>query len=565
MLHKGSLRRNNGSAFAIVAVCALLIIIAIVTGFRMSVFLGGSQEMKNSIDAGALNVAKRVFELKTNPTGSSSKQGLGYDDVADSQRTISLANINRVWGKSFLVNANAEAMSQQGYGTGGNSPKEAFQNAKTINDELYKILTNTTALSVYFNKLVSGKPAKLLGRGGNVSSGDTAEWDSAALYRGEESNIEVNDPQTIPSGITANLHTKQNQTYMQGYNPSEANGNYFCFVTFHSNEASHLVSNNTFDQWKNVTVPNSTVQTLPNAFKESGHLTDQVQLAASASAVANPMRSYELTIPHSFVAISLTSIATIRLDDGHGHVTNYPPKPYYSDTGTLQPFKSVDLENKRYTYPYTSSKWLGTSGLLNGYVSLGNELQPDNLWQAINALPGDHAAAISVILQRVKEFKPGYTQGELQNLLKSQRLLNNGEDTVTYYIYPKYSTPDNTNAQVAVGTRGQLPSWLNTNATPEGSSKTIVKEQTQRDKPNTAWSTINEGHYEIPMTPKPDWPSYSADVHRTALSGFLTWQPGTGWNQCLGLLRIKRRTDVIFTGWPSRATDYMDEIFGPVE
>jgi hypothetical protein len=556
-------RSNKGSAFAIVAVCALLIIIAIVTGFRMSVFLGSSQEMKNSVDAGALNVAKSVFELKTKPKASSS--GYGYSDVTDSQQTISLANINRVWGKSFLVNANAEAMSQQGYGSAGNSPTDAFQNASTVNNDLYDLLTKKGNLAVYFNKLVSSKPAKLLGHGGSVSSGATDEWDSAALYRGEESNIELNDPQTIPTGINANLHTKNNQTYLQGYNPSEANGKHFCFVTFHANEASHLVSNSTFDQWKNVAVPNSTAMTLPNTFKESGQIAGQLQLAAAASAVANPMRSYELTIPHSFVAITLNSIATIRLDDGHGHVTTYPQMTYYSDTGTVQPFKSVDLEKKRYTFPYTSSKWLATSGLLSGYVSLGNELQPDNLWQAINALPGDHSAAITAILQRVKEFKPGYTQAELQNLLKGQHLINNGEDTVTYYIFPKYSTPDNTNAQVSVGTAGQLPSWLNKSASPEGSSKTIVKETTQRDKPNTAWSTINEGHYEIPMTPKPDWPSYSADVHRTAVSGTLSWQPGTGWNQCLGVLSIKRKTDVIFTGWPSRSSDYMDEIFGPVQ
>lgn len=565
MSRKRYFRKSKGSAFAIVAVCALLIIIAIVSGFRMSVFLGGSQEMKNSVDAGALNVAKRVFEIKANPTSSSSKQGLGYDDVADSQRTISLANINRVWGKSFLVNANAQSMSNQGYGSAGNSPREAFETARAINDELYKNITNKSALSVYFNQLVSSKPAKLLGRGGTVTAADTSDWGSAALYRGEESNIEVNDPQTIPSGITANLHTKFNQTYLQGYNPSEANGNHFCFVTFHSNEASHLVSNSTFDQWKDVAVQNSTVMALPNTFRESGQISEQVQLAATASAVANPMRTYELAIPHSFVAIKLSSIATIRLDDGHGHTSTYPQTPYYSDTGTIQPFKSVDLEKKRYTYPYSSSKWLGTSGLLSGYVSLGNELQPDNLWQAINALPGDHSAAISVVLQRVKEFKPGYTQAELQNLLKSQRLVNDGEETVTYYIYPKYSTPDNTSAQVAVGTSGQLPGWLNSSASPEGSSKTIVKEQTQRDKPNTAWSTIIDGHYEIPMTRKPDWPSYSADVHRTALSGTLSWQPGTGWNQCLGVLSINRKTDVIFTGWPSRSTDYMDEIFGPVQ
>lgn len=564
MFKANSVRSESGTTFAIVAAFAFLIILAITAGFRLSVYLCSSQEMKNSIDAGALNVAKRVFEIKTSMIGSNNRS-TGYGDVADSQQSISLANINRVWGKAFLVNANAQVMSQQGYGAAGSSPGEALQNAINLNDELYTRLTDRGLLSAYFDKLISGKPAKLLGQKGTVTSADTSQWDSAALYRGEESNIQVTDMQTIPSGVAPNLHTKNNQSFIQGYNPSQANNSYFGFVTFHANEASHLVSNSTFDQWSRVAVNNNPAKTLPNAFKETGQIREQLTLGAAASAVANPMRTYELTIPHSFVAISLTSIATIRLDDGNGHVTSYPQKPYFFDTGTIQPFKSVDLEAKRYRYPDSLTRWLAVVGYLSGYVSLGNELQPNNLWQAINALPGDHSAAISVILQRVKEFKPGYSQGELQRLLQSQTLVNNGATTVTYYIYPKYSTTDNTDPQVAVGTVGQLPGWLNTGATPEGQSKQIVKETTQKDQPNTAWSTIQEGRYQIPDTPRPQWPNYSTDVHRTALSGTLSWQPGTGWHQCLGLLSINRQTDVIFTGWPSRAQGFMDQIFGPVQ
>ncbi len=543
----------------------MLIILAIVSGFRLSVYLGSSQEMKNSIDAGALNVAKRVFELKTNAAASNSKQGTGYDDVTDSQHMIGLANINRVWGKAYLVNANAQAMSQGGYGTSGDSPNQASQNARTLNDQLYGVITDKGLLHTYFNKLLASKPAKLLGQRGTVIAADQSNWDSAALYRGEESNIQVNDLQTIPSGVAPNLYTRFNSSWMQGYNPSQANGNYFGFVTFHANEASHLVANGTFDQWKKVPVSNNPAMTLPNAFKESGQITDQLPLGATASAVANPMRTYELTIPHSFVAVSLTSMVTARLDDGNGHVTNYSQTPYFADTGTIQPFKSVDLEKKGYKYPQSLTKWLEVTGYLSGYVSLGNELKPDNLWQAINALPGDHSAAIAAILQRTKEFKPGYTQSQLQQLLQSQKLLNTGSATVTYYIYPKYSTPDNTDAQVAVGTAGQLPAWLNTSAAPEGQSKQIVKETTQKDQPNTAWSNINDGQYEVPRKPKPSWPFYSTDAHRTALSGTLSWQPGTGWRQCLGMLSINRKTDVIFTGWPSQSAGYMDQLFGPVK
>ena len=184
-------RKESASTLAIVAMCALLIILAIVGGFRLSVYLSSNQEMKNSVDAGSLNVAKRVFEIKTDPD-----QDADYSDVADSQHSISLANINRVWGKAYLVNANAESIAAQGYGPlSGNWGEVSFQKAKQLNNILYARLTNMAMLSKYFNNLVSTKPAKLLGKNGAVSASDTGNWETAELYRGEESNLEVADPQ----------------------------------------------------------------------------------------------------------------------------------------------------------------------------------------------------------------------------------------------------------------------------------------------------------------------------------------------------------------------------------
>lgn len=553
-------RKISGSTLGIVAVCALIIIIAIVAGFRLSVWLASSQEMKNSVDAGALNVAKRVFEIKNDPG-----QNEGFDDVADSQKAIGLSNINRVWGKAYLVNANAEALVRDGYGPVGPAPEIAFQRAKLVNDRLHGRITNNSVLSTYFNKIAGAKPAKLLGEQGAVSAGDTSLWETAAVYRGEESNLLVSDLLAIPPGLKANLHTKDKVTFMQGYNPTMANSKYFGFVTFHANEAPHLVSNSTFDQWKTAPVGNSPARVLPNAFKESGQIDGQVSLAATASAVANPMRTYLLAIPHSFVKITLSSKATIRLDDGFGHVNMYQETPYFHNTGTIQPFKSVDLEAQRYQYPQSGKSGLRVTGLLSGYVSLGNELKPDNLWQAINALPGDHAPAIDLVLQRVKQFKPGYSQSELKKLLESQKLVNDGTSKVTYLIFPTYGTPDNTDPQVKIGTIGQQPKWLSPEKGPDASkSKVIVREITQKDEPNKAWSTIIDGHFELPNKPRPEWPNYAADAHRTALSGTLSWQPGTGWEQCLGELSIDRKTDVIFTGWPTQSVDRMNDFFGPV-
>src|SRR5580704_4574027 len=89
-------RRKHGATMGLVVACVLLIILAIVGAFQLSVYLSGSQEMKNSVDAGALNVAKRSVQIKV-PVQP------GFEDVADSMQMYSLANINRVWGKAYLI------------------------------------------------------------------------------------------------------------------------------------------------------------------------------------------------------------------------------------------------------------------------------------------------------------------------------------------------------------------------------------------------------------------------------------------------------------------------------
>ncbi|HEY9715508.1 MAG TPA: hypothetical protein V6C72_18685, partial [Chroococcales cyanobacterium] len=298
-------RRASGATTALVVACTLLIILAIVAAFKLSVYLGSSQEMKNSVDAGALNVAKRIFQIKVSPPNTNGPYG--YGDVADSQQMIGLSNINRVWGKAYLVNANAQAMAQQGYGSGGNGPAQAVQDAETINNALYGMVTNKAAIYTFFNQLVAGKPAKLLGTQGNVAANDTSDWATGCLYRGEESNLQVLDAMTIPPNVTPNLFSRFGQSYLQGYNPSVANNYHFCFVTFHANEAPHLVANSTFDQWQKATVSNTMVSPLPNAFKESGEVNGTPSFIATASAVANPMRTFTLAIPHSYVMITLTS------------------------------------------------------------------------------------------------------------------------------------------------------------------------------------------------------------------------------------------------------------------
>ena len=209
-------RPNHGSALGIVAICALLIVIAIVAIFQFSVFLGGSQELKNTVDAASLNVAKRAVENKViAPTE--------FKDVADCSGCIGLATINRVWGKAFLINANAQEAQLTGFGNGKvtGSAQAAYSAASNLNAKVYQMLNSKDAADVHFNRMARDKPAKLLGAEGGISSPRAGDYATACIYRGEESNIML-DPEELPQGATVNQIVHAGVPYLQGYNPMQA-------------------------------------------------------------------------------------------------------------------------------------------------------------------------------------------------------------------------------------------------------------------------------------------------------------------------------------------------------
>jgi hypothetical protein len=102
------IRGNKGASLGLIAMGALLVIIAIFAAFQLALYMGGSRELRNSVDAAALNVSKRMIEVKVKPDPM-------YNDIADSTGNVGLMNINRLWAKAYLINANQEAMQKEGY------------------------------------------------------------------------------------------------------------------------------------------------------------------------------------------------------------------------------------------------------------------------------------------------------------------------------------------------------------------------------------------------------------------------------------------------------------------
>ncbi len=515
----------------------MLIILVFGAAFQLFVYLGGTQEMKNSVDASTLNTAKRATLVKTSVKEfDDSGRRCVYADVADSTNKFGLNNINRLWGMDYLINANAQAMQQDGFGTAlaNNNARIANDQAIPINAQLYQLLLNKKSFDPYFTQISTGKPARLLGTSGSVSTNDNYEFGTACLYRGEESNITY-DPLEIPHGVVPNSIQMNNQLYMQGYNPSEANNSYFCFTTFHANEAPHLVSHDMFSKWQKASLDNA-VNPIPNCFMEGGGLSGKVAVGTAACAVANPLRTFQLAIPHSYVTISLRSTAVWYVEGIKVNETPYGPL-----TGTVWGAHKIKLGKASY---WDGNRSIPDQGVLDGYANLGNEYKPSTLWQAINATPADHSAIINILLQRIKEFKPGFTASDLQQLLQQQSILparGQAAPPQIFYIFPTYDTTDNTDPIVKVGAALSItspppnaPGWL-VPTTPEGLEKDVFKETGGRNI-NPSWSVISG--------------PYPTDDNWTTTSGTFSWSPGTGFQQNLGALRISRVTTVWFTGGP---------------
>jgi hypothetical protein len=504
-------RRAGGASMGMVVASAFVLLVVGVAAFQMVMFIGGSRELRHSVDAAVLNVSKRACEDKV-PCG----QQTGYNDVADSTGMVGLSNINRVWGKAYLINANAESMQKTGYGTGTSSQNgtQAYTLAQSLNDTLYNTLTSKAAADAHFAQIAQNKPTKLLQGNTSVVTNQSSTWNYAWIYRGEESNIAV-DTGAIPAGITPNYLVQNGTTYLQGYNSMKANNENFCLTTFHANEPPHLVTETAFAQAK-ASVANAS-NPIPNCFQEAGQVQNsQLPMTASACAAANPMRGFNLAIPHSYVTVQIKNEATWIVQG-----TSFGSMAYFPGEGTVWQVKNYKIRKPG-------------QGIENGFVSLGNEYSPANLNQAFNALPADHTIIYTTLLQRIKEFCPNYTKNQLVTLLSGMPY--NSGDT-TWYIYPVYTQPDLSDPKVAITVAtGQLPGWLVQQA-PDGAQLTLMSEPPQTNEPNYCWSDIRKG-------------PYKTDQHNTVEGGTITWQPGTGFNQNLGTIGFQRNTTITFTGLP---------------
>jgi len=490
--------RERGVSLVLVVVSAGFLIILVFIAFQFYTLNSSSREVRNAVDAAALNVSKQVSTLKVNISDH-------FSDVSDKGGLVGMSNINRVWGKAYLINANAEAIQKEGLANSYTTQNadEAYRIARQANDSLVDAVTNKRTLDTFFNDIANLRRAKLLGNSSELKTLDGPAWDVAMVDRGAPSNLKF-DQKQIPKGATI---APYNGIYIKGYTPFTANNKNFTFATFIPNEMPHLTTDGNFNanDARNNPVTGNPV---PNAFRANGiNFGAKASLSASASSVANPRHTYRMAIPHAYIAIIMQNMAFWKVKEKDAA----PPTPYKFEPQTVFGIKGYKLKNNR---------------ILNGYASLGNEYKSGTLLGSMNALPGNHQEQYERMLQRIKEIKHDFTMPELMNML--QRV----PPAPMYIIYPVYGTADNTDPSIKIQSviPGEpLPvAWMNSPIMFDGMAKLIVNENEQRDEPNYCWPQIIGGN--------PDCEKY------TQVSGTVRWAPGTGFGPCLGVLTVSRTT-----------------------
>jgi hypothetical protein len=513
LLSRRTMRTKRGASLALVAACAAGLMLLIFGCFQIAMLFSGGQDVRNTIDAGALNVSKRVFELKNSPPPD-------FADCADTTGAVGLANINRVWGKAALETANEVSMETENLST--NVSKQnvttAFQDAQTLNDNLYGTLLDGRNLAGFFDDLASNRPvSNTLGNQSTMFSTQNDTWETARVDRGAESNISF-VPTQFPAdaNVSPTSTTIADSVLLNGYAPFTVGSKVFYFVPFRAKETPHLIAESYFTQNRTDKVAIGDVSNaLPNAFASHGTTNDSVNMAAAAYAVANPQRTYALAIPHAFVTVRIVNLAEWFVNGKKINETTYGTAPE-----TQWGAKQIALK---------------CGGKLNGYAALGNEFKGQlSLLQAIKYLQGDATPALQKLVQRVQEFQPNFNEAQLETILSSQMVL---PEKPIYIIYPQYTNQDASwpGLNVKIAPQGsQQSAWLVAGNRPDGSSTSAVQQTGNKDFPNIDWEQVTGG-------------SCRAGDHWTEMLGQLNWQPGTGFAQSLGELTVNHVTQCYFT------------------
>lgn len=577
-------RTEYGATMGLVAACALVLVFIVVAFFYISMFIGGADEAKNASTAGTLNLGKHLLtndEFKTDPaTVSTTNQ---FQDVVDSKGKIGLSNINAVWGKVLLAEANAEEMYSMGQAGDAKSHADMmFSDANNINSDLVSRLTDLSKQIPIFEHMASQNSVRMLGSDSKVLASKGDNWKSSEMSRGEISNLDVPVQSVMPSDASYSaLQLKNNR--LPGYTPLSINGHQFCFVSFPDKERTHLVSRSEFDENKASTKPISAdwAKPVPNAFSCEGAAKNQQGYSEKAVAFvqANPQKIYKMSMPHGFLHIVLedndatwlfnsptppvdaaaqkiVGSAPQQIQNAQKKLDAVDPDHFSIDHNGDGDADSLKVAMEQYdgSYPFRpdpqtksgspASAVCGT--LVANMVPLGKEYLPPCLDTALFGSKldtGEYDYLEKMMVNRINQMisVPGVTFStkDLHKLLQDPETAGWMQASVhDYYIF----SPDGKSVEVGTKERAIMKAnWLSSTIDhePDGANKT--RAELSSFFPLLPFTQVN-------VIPDPYCFPYFPPFGVLYVQIKDKWQPGSGYDGCLGKITSKHHTDVYLYG-----------------
>lgn len=508
-------QRNRGAVLGLVVTLAFALVLIILGLFLVTMYMGGSRETRNATDAGALNVGKQMM-VRVKETAKGGTTETQFDELKDKNGEFGIGNINRVWAKAMLVCANYEAMSAEGTG-GGNANSHAdsiYNAAQAISDRLADKLTNPNTLYPFFNEVAERNSVRMIGKNSEVRVHDPGHWKTSLVDRNVESNVIIDSDQ-IPKGVNVPRMKVEGKDYLIGYQPFNIGSHTFTFVPFKLNERTHLIAGSYFNDNTKTAKPINWAKPIPNGYSVDSKSVKQDSMAHQALAFVqpNPQKYYNLGM-RGFVRI------------------HFPGNDMQYIINAI-PSRTSSYGNKMGSDTQVFIPEVGT-GTLTVTTSVGNEYVAPTLGTVMYnpVIPGNWNGSKDRILQRCQELKHDFNTGDLMVLLNSCPY-NPSEDT--YLIFPDPTgqlrcLPENMAQAVAGG-------WLNKDAKPDGTEKGGVTKEYMSMAPNMVKSAVAVPDPFCSCEPAPP-------VSLTFVQGWHDWTPGTGYDGCLGTMRIHRKTTV---------------------
>lgn len=495
-------RRQNGAILPLVAALTIVLTLigAGVLGMMMMMF-GANQELEQATTAGALGMGQHILTVTDKSTAADREQfaDLGYQ--RDGQARFSEANINRVMAKAMLMRINFEDMKARGLAGGAAEADvvNAENSAQRIADSIKQEITDSKNLKPEFLTYANSNSLRMLGAKAKVQAcgGDFA---TGYMDAGAESNIYF-DQKVLPISMRGKLEsvTKDGKTYLKGYTTQAGVKSNLRLVPYRHSERPALISAGDFGGAASQFKPDA--HDLPNAWACRAQADARGNAMVSTAIVqTNPQQEFEM-----------------RQQDGWVRIVLEPNEAVWK-------WNTIRWVSEKYPYSRTYLHkvfYVPIAGVGYSFANVGNEAEPSNLWNCLfpDSARGNEEAEAE-LLQRLHELKPNVCD---QQLIKTLQQVQVDRDTTDRQVFYAYLKDDN--LKVSKAFSGDIPPYVKTTAAADGQPTWFTQK----------WSLFRPNYSIVAITGlKCRWAWW------TITEGCVKWQPGTGYNGCLGDLSVSR-------------------------